>query len=1029
MINSKQRLMSTCIALCIIAFFAVSAAPVYGQSIQYGKLTGKVFLAETGEAVPGIMVEITSSALVSGKRTTVSNETGGYVFLNLPSGKYNVKATLESFKTMVRKNVSVSAGSNVSINLLMEKGEIREVVQVTASAPMVDVKTSTIDSKINKEFLEKLPSSRDAFYDLSLTTPGMFDSGKEASWLPSPSAYGGASNENVFLVNGVNTTNPRGASWGSLVRVNYNAVEEVRVISLGSKAEYGSFSGAAIDVLTKSGSNKLHGNFSFYSLLAKPKRNQPDMGADLGREWLWMNEDEDLSELANTDLELNFTLGGPLVKDKIWFYAGFALTKLDTKIPVFEPYKGTRSKVYDIKFTAEPSTAFRGWLSFHHENNSMLNESWSQTWDSEMIYNVDKVNNTISTQLQWNAGDVTIISGKYLGFWTNDKPNIPAGGPDHPGYINWWKWASVGVNGAFPYVEAQKSSRHTIQADVSHYAENFLGEHDIKFGVQYTKGRGNWQGGYFHGYANFAYPLRWTQNINYMKNWYGDTGLLMYNRQEHLNPFLTVRTSDSLGIFFDDQWSVGERMTVNVGLRYDRMSTKYGVGKVYEMPNSPDDINNPTVLRDRESTGNIFDFKTFSPRIGLTYMLTKDGKTVVRANFGRFYMPLSVENLRRFGPDMPLVRRNMLQYSIPFELVDVNGNGYVDYNEVDIATRLMHTTTPYSNEWSEQDVSWQLNVADNVKDQHTDQLTLSLERQLGKDFSVEATYIFKRTSNLLVNWPLNRETGLPYEYNRVPFTTEYGETVNLYDVVRKDYNGDGTIDGADTQWVQDNTDFEVINMPEVDGVKAKRQYQGFQLVLRKRYSNRWQMMASALYSVSDGAAPRSQRQDFFIEGPMIMDDVWVGSMNQLVNNMEGPLPFTPKFEFKFSGSYKIPVVDVDFGFRFRYHSGRPLWPLVTVPTLASWGGPDGGVIATGGGSVMGIDPKKPEFLPAPKILDLSFGRDFNFGKYGSISLTLDILNVFNDSTVTAAMWQADQLGRVTGIQAPRKFRLSLRYDF
>lgn len=1029
MIYAKQRSIFKifCIALCLTAFLGTGF--MFGQSVQYGKLTGKVFLADTSEPVAGILVEITSDALVTGKRSTVSNENGTYVFLNLPVGKYSIKASLESFKTVSQKGIRISAGAVATVNLLMEKGEIKEIIQVTASAPIVDVKTSTIDSKINKDLLDKLPTSRDAFYDLSLTTPGMFDSGDAGSWLPSPSAYGGASNENVFLVNGVNTTNPRGASWGSLVRVNYNAVEEVRVIALGSKAEYGSFSGAAIDVLTKSGSNKFRGNLSFYSQIGDVANNQPDSAEVYGSDWMWVNEGDDLVTRAQEDLELNFTLGGPLVKDKVWFYGGFAWNKYDFKVPIFQPLKGNRGRVFDIKLTAEPSTKMRGFISYHTESNEQVNESWATTWDEGMVYNVDKVNHTFSTQFQFNLGDVSTFTAKYLGFWTDDKPNIPDSAPDHPGYVNWWKWARVGVNGAFPWVEAQKSSRHTLQADVSHYAEDFLGEHDIKFGVQYTKGRGNWQGGYFHGYANFAYPLRWTQNINYMKSWYGDTGLIMYNRQEHLNPFLTVRTSDSLGLFFDDQWTIGNRLTVNLGVRYDRMTAKYGEGEVYEMPNSPADINNPTFLRTREGSDNIFDFKTFSPRIGLTYMLTKDGKTVLRANYGRYYMPLSVENLRRFGPDMPIVNRNNLQYNIPWDQVDLNGNNYVDWDEVEIATRLMHDIGPFTGYWSTNDVSWQLDVADGVKDQHTDQFSISLERELAPDLSIEASYIYKKTGNLLVNWPLNDMTGEPWEYTRVPYTTDYGQSVNLYSVVLQDFNGDGVIDGGDVGFVNDNTGYEVINMPEIDGVKAKRLYQGLQFVLRKRYSNRWQLMASALFSKTDGSAPRSKRQDFFVEGPMIVDDLWVGNLNQLVNNMEGPMPFTPRFELKISGSYRIPAVEVDLGFRFRFNNGRPLWPLVNVPTRSPWANPAGSIVTTGGATIVGIDPNEPDYLPGSKILDLSFGRNFKVGNLGSISVMVDILNVFNDNSPSLVDWTAGQLGRVMAIVAPRKIRMNVRFDF
>ena len=150
-----------------------------------------------------------------------------------------------------------------------------------------------------------------------------------------------------------------------------------------------------------------------------------------------------------------------------------------------------------------------------------------------------------------------------------------------------------------------------------------------------------------------------------MQSWYGDNGLVFYNYKDTVNPSLTVRTADSAGGFFDDQWTPSSRMTINLGLRFDHMTTKYGVGKALEFPATPAQLNDPPpVLRDRAGTGNIFDFKTWSPRLGLTYKLTEDGKTVARASWGRYYMPLSVEFLRRFGPDMPPVSRTLRMYEV-----------------------------------------------------------------------------------------------------------------------------------------------------------------------------------------------------------------------------------------------------------------------------------------------------------------------------------------------------------------------------
>ena len=306
-----------------------------------------------------------------------------------------------------------------------------------------------------------------------------------------------------------------------------------------------------------------------------------------------------------------------------------------------------------------------------------------------MTYGTKTKNHTPSAQWQWLPEQQDNGQREVSRLLDRRSALCPEDAPDHPGYINWWKWADYGINGAFPYVEAQKSSRQTLQADLSHFAEEFLGQHDIKFGVQYTKGRGNWQGGYFQNYVNFLYPCAGRRAWTNMQAWYGDTGLLFYNNKDTLNPFLTVRTADSTGLFFDDQWSLTQRLTANLGLRFDRMTTKYGAGKIYEFVTAPEDINGPPpVLRDRESTDNIFDFKTWGPRLGLTYMLTEDGKTVARASYGRYYQPISVETLRRFGPDMPLRERTTQIFQVgPWSSVDTNGDGEIDTLETRNAAR------------------------------------------------------------------------------------------------------------------------------------------------------------------------------------------------------------------------------------------------------------------------------------------------------------------------------------------------------
>src|SRR5262245_45031579 len=262
--NPGRRLVASCFAFLLVSWTSSGHA----QSISDGKLTGTV-VSEDGMALPGATLEISSPALLRGTQSATTSARGSYVFLNLPAGRYTIAASRDGFKKITKENIEVLAGAVVTLDLTLPVRTVQETLVVTAEGSVVDTKTSTIDSRIGKDLLAKLPTSRDAFYDLALTAPGMFDSSSSTS-LPSPTAYGSATNENVFLVNGVNATNPEAGSFGTLVNVNYDAVEEVRIVALGSKAEYGSFSGVAIDVQTKSGSNDYHGSASFYSNLGTP---------------------------------------------------------------------------------------------------------------------------------------------------------------------------------------------------------------------------------------------------------------------------------------------------------------------------------------------------------------------------------------------------------------------------------------------------------------------------------------------------------------------------------------------------------------------------------------------------------------------------------------------------------------------------------------------------------------------------------------------------------------------------------------
>jgi outer membrane receptor protein involved in Fe transport len=1077
----KARKVALVLCFLGICLAVVNVNVARAQSVLEGKITGTI-TDDKGEPLPGATVEATSPAMI-GARSALTSAKGMYVFLSLPIGSYKITASLTGFKTVVQENIEVTGGSAVTINMVLPLGTIEETVLVTGAAPVVDVKTSTIDSKIDQAMLDKLPTSRDSFYDLSLSTPGMFDVGKNV--MGSPTAYGGDTNQNIFLVNGLDTTNPSGAGFGSMINVNYDNVQEVRMIALGSKAEYGNFSGVAIDVVTKSGTDTFHGSLAGYGQLGTPSGQEPDPN-DLGRDWLYLEEGDDYAAYPKSNIEFDLTLGGPFFSKNVWFFAALNYLNDQNKELNWEPITKYHGRYADFKLTATPFKNHHAWISYHYENNNGGGiTDGSLDWDPSTAYDYYTQSHAISSQWQWFPSSATFLSVKFLGFWVNDRNQLPDGAPTNPGYVNWWKGVPFDsmVGGAFEGANKSDTTRMTIQADMSTFAENFLGEHDIKFGVQYTRGRLNSQGGGgffgkelvdpetgedlgFFGVYPSAYPYRWTYNIQYLQSWYYDyDGLKFYVNNSYSEPHRTIRTSDNMGFFFDDQWSPTRRLTLNLGLRYDKMTAKFGEGgEMLMQPLTPAAWKEDLVAtRSRAGSDNLFDFNNWSPRVGLSYDITGDGKTVFRASFGRYYTPIGVESFGSGGPD--LNREYLLQqfYSIPWDGLDLNDDGYITGSEFANAARQIPNLTPinaetesgdFRNIWRSSDPSWGLSIDPGLKNQHTDQWTLNLEREIFKDFSLGVTYINRVTKDVIVQWPLNQATQEPWEYE-VKTQVINDQEVSLYSIVLKDYDGSGEINGDDITWIDDHQDFQWRNMPDFPNyaggptVKANRAFDGFQVTFKKRYSSRWQLMGSLLWNSSDGFAGRNKRQDqdYNMEGTNIWSDQWLGGLNQTVNNMTGPMPFTPRFEFKINGNYTIPKIEMDVGIRYRLHTGRPAWVLADVQQLASWNYDDATpeqrahwvILTTGGYSqqLVAQAGDDPLYMPVMSILDLRLDKSFNLGGDKKLRFMLDAFNLLGSKAVTNAMSktigqggiEVRSVGRVVGLVPPRTFRLGVLFQF
>ncbi len=369
----------------------------------------------------------------------MSGSEGRFVFMSLPAGSYDLTVSMQGFKTASETGIVLERGAGLDVPVRMEIGQFEETITVTSVTPIVDTRSSTVDTTFNAQLLAKVPTARNPFYDLALTAPGMSSVGAEETWLPSPSAYGSANSQNITLVNGVDTTNPRGSAWGSLVAVNYNTVEEVKVLSLGAKAEYGNYSGAAIDVITKSGGNEYHGDVSYYSQVGNAADNST---TSFGKSWLHGDPSLEITTDPVSNKEPSVTMGGPIMRDRLWFYIGVGRPQSETLAPLRTLPDIYKTTLYDAKLTGEFGVNHRAWLGLHYEDSSSKNGTWGNGWDASMVYDSKTTNFSPQLQYQWVASPTNIVGFKYLAFKSKQTPST-SGVTGHPGYINWWKWLPV----------------------------------------------------------------------------------------------------------------------------------------------------------------------------------------------------------------------------------------------------------------------------------------------------------------------------------------------------------------------------------------------------------------------------------------------------------------------------------------------------------------------------------------------------------------------------------------------------------
>src|SRR5688572_27508485 len=292
-------------SILAVAGLLMAVGTAHAQDSTTGAVRGLVKDQASAEAVIGATV-VASGPAMQGTQATITDEGGQYFIANLPPGVYQVVVYYADAQ-FSRTNVLIQLGKvavvNININTQAAAGE---TIVIEGRAPLIDQQSTKTGNTITRDYTDNVPTGRT--FGAVLGAAG----GTQGD-LYGTSVGGSTSVENTYIVEGVNTTDP---GYGLLsTNLPNEFIQETEVITGGYNAEYGRSTGGVINVITKSGSNEFHGSvFTYWSpgALVADEKATPRAGAAIDRE----------SNLAN-DFDIGAEVGGPIVKDKLWFHAGF----------------------------------------------------------------------------------------------------------------------------------------------------------------------------------------------------------------------------------------------------------------------------------------------------------------------------------------------------------------------------------------------------------------------------------------------------------------------------------------------------------------------------------------------------------------------------------------------------------------------------------------------------------------------------------------------------------------------------------